>query len=96
VKEYITGSETNLVLFFPSGEKTSAKKFKQVVPHLIICNKQRTATNCCIQPIPGAQKEINDLQWWKLERVENNFGLLNKLFNWGHLSPLSNEIYKIL
>jgi hypothetical protein len=46
-----------LMFFFPPREKTSAKQLEQVVSHLIICNKQRSATDSCIQPIPAAGQE---------------------------------------
>jgi hypothetical protein len=40
------------MLLFPSREETSAKKLKQMVPHLIICYQQAFIANCSIQPIP--------------------------------------------
>jgi hypothetical protein len=49
--------KTNLVFLFPPGEETSTKQLKQVVSHLIICNKQGSATDSRIQPIPAAQGE---------------------------------------
>jgi hypothetical protein len=45
------------MFLFPPREKTSAKQLKQVVSHLIICNKQRSATDSCIQPVPAVGQE---------------------------------------